>query len=76
MLINLIKKEHEIEELGGKKEGLTVAEYFDAYRYSEISEDTLRTELMLKGLSLDQANILISTKKKKWAMGNVETEIS
>ncbi len=72
LLINLINKKFEIEEAGGKKEGLTVAELFDAFRYSEISEDTLRTELMTKGLNLEQANILISTKKKKWEIGQVE----
>jgi uncharacterized protein YjlB len=72
LLINLINKKFEIEEAGGKKEGLTVAELFDAFRYAEISEDTLRTELMTKGLNLEQSNILIETKKKKWAMGGIE----
>lgn len=74
LLINIMRKETEIADVGGKKEGLTVAEYFDAFRYGEISEDTLRTELMIKGLNLDQVNILIETKKKKWAMGGVESE--
>lgn len=72
LLISIMAKEHEIEEVGGKKEGLTVAELFDAYRYAEINEDQLRTELMTKGLNLDQVNILINTKKKKWEIGGVE----
>ena len=75
-MINIVKKENEIADVGGKKEGLTVAEYFDAFRYSEITEEDLKTALMQKGLNLSDVNVLVETKKKKWAMGNVETEIS
>ncbi|GAH28521.1 unnamed protein product, partial [marine sediment metagenome] len=46
----------------------TTNEYFDAYKYSQITEDQLRTELMLKGLTLKETDILIKSKQIKWGM--------
>lgn len=63
VLINI-----QLEELtqGGAKVGLTIAELFDAFKYGQVDENEVRTDLMLKGMTLQDANVLIATKKLKW----------
>lgn len=72
LMLNLMQKEKEMLDEGGKKFGLSVAELFNAYRYQEISEEELKTRLMQKGMNLDEINILVNSKKKAWSMGGVE----
>jgi len=68
LLIKLLDQEKVVESAGGSKVALSQAELVDAWRYDEISEDQLRTELQLRGLSLAEVEILIRTKKKKWGV--------
>ncbi len=53
---------------GGKKLALSQAELMNAFRYGEVTEDYTRTELLLRGLPLDEVDILIATKKKQWGL--------
>jgi len=69
LLIRLLDQEKVVEAAGGAKVALSQAELVNAWRYEEITEDQLRTELQLRGLSLDEVNILINTKKKQWGVG-------
>jgi hypothetical protein len=68
LLLKLLDQEKVVESAGGSKVALSQAELVDAWRYEEISEDQLRTELQLRGLSLAEVEILIRTKKKKWGV--------
>lgn len=68
-IINLFNIQYEQIVSGGRKEGLTVAELFDAYRYEEIDEQELKTNLLLRGMTELDANTLIASKKKKWNIG-------
>jgi hypothetical protein len=68
LLLRLLDQEKVVESAGGSKVALSQAELVDAWRYNEISEDQLRTELQLRGLSLAEVEILIRTKKKKWGV--------
>lgn len=67
-LLEIMNFEKEAEDRGGVKRGLTIAEYINAWRYGELSESQLRTELQLKGLTLTEIDLLINTKKKQWGM--------
>jgi hypothetical protein len=71
-LIELFDTQYAEDVSGGEKKGLTIAELFDGFRYGEMSEDELRTNLALRGMAYNDIRVLIETKKKKWAMGNVE----
>ena len=68
VLVTLLKGDKVTEEAGGRKIALSQSELLNAYRYGEITEDVLRTELQLRGLSVDEVEILIRTKKKQWGM--------
>ena len=68
LLINIINKTKEIEDFGGKKVALTVSEMFEAWRYGQMTESALRTELQLKGLNLTEIDILVNTRKTKWSI--------
>ena len=68
MLIHVIDNENTAVDLGGKKDGLTIAELFDAFRYSLIDESTLMQNLTLRGMNQLEAQILVNTKKAKWGV--------
>lgn len=71
-LIDIMKEE---KESGAKKSSLSVSEYFNAYKFYQVTEDQVRTNLMLRGLNLDEANLLIETKKAEWkSKGWTETQ--
>ncbi|MCJ7573952.1 hypothetical protein MUO93_06780, partial [Candidatus Bathyarchaeota archaeon] len=72
LLITMLDEEKVVTAAGGSKVALTVAELVDAWKYEEITEDQLRTELQLRGLSLAEVEILIRTKIKKWGVGGQE----
>lgn len=72
MLVALLDQEKVVESAGGAKVALSQAELVNAWRYGEITEDQIMTELQLRGLSLDETNILIRTKKKQWGVGGIE----
>ena len=66
LLIDIIDQEKEMVESGGKKTALSVSEMMNAFKQGLISEDDLRTDLMLRGLQLNEAQLLIDTKKAQW----------
>jgi hypothetical protein len=64
-VLNLDKAEVE----GGKRiVALSISEMFNAYRYGVWTEERLRMELTLRGLSTDEVNTLIDTKKAMWGV--------
>jgi len=54
---------------GRRVVALSVSELINAFRYGVKTEDEVRTELQLRGLSLDEVNTLIETKKRAWGIG-------
>jgi len=68
ILVQLIDHDKFFEEEGAKVVALSITQMLNAFRYGEMSEDELRTKLQLRGLSLDETNILVNTKKKEWGM--------
>lgn len=68
ILVELLNKKKTATEAGGKKVSLTQSEMMNAWRYEELTEDALRIDLGLRGLTQDEINMLISTKKKQWGM--------
>lgn len=75
LLINLVHKIKEATESGGQKRALSVSEMMSAFKWWQISEEELRTNLMLRGLTLAEANLLINTKKEHWKTKEDWTEI-
>jgi len=69
LLVKLLDEEKVVTSAGGEKVALSVPELMNAWRYQEITEDRVRIELQLRGLSLEEVNILINTKKKQWSIG-------
>lgn len=69
ILIEVVNEEKQATIEGGMKKGLTIAELFDAMRYEFKTEEQVRTELMLRGMQMDDADVLIKTRKAKWVMG-------
>ncbi len=69
ILIEVVNEEKQATIEGGMKKGLTISELFDAFRYNFKTEEQVRTELMLRGMTLEDAQTLIDTRKAKWAMG-------
>jgi hypothetical protein len=65
IMLSLLNSNKETVLSGGSKFGLSVAEMFEALKYGFISEDRVRTELLQKNMTLEDANILISTKLAK-----------
>lgn len=68
LLIQIINRTKEIEDFGGTKTALTVSEMFESWRYGQMSESTLRTELQLKGMTIADIDTLIATRKIKWGL--------
>lgn len=69
IVIDVLNSQLEVSDAGGKKTGLTTSELFEALRYGTLTEDAVRTELMLKGMQLNDINTLISTKLMLWSSG-------
>lgn len=69
LLITLMDSDKVTTEAGGRKIALSQSELLNAWRWNEVGEDYVRTELQLRGLALDEANILINTKRKQWSGG-------
>jgi hypothetical protein len=69
IVVNLLNKDKVVETEGRRVVVLTVAEMVNAWRYSVITEDTLRTNLLGRGLDLNEIDILIKTKKASWGIG-------
>lgn len=67
LLVKLLDEEKVVTSAGGEKIALSVAELKAAFKYKEITEDRLRIELTLRGLSLEEINILINTWIKQWS---------
>ena len=67
LLVKLLDEEKVVTSAGGAKVALSVPELMNAWRYAEITEDRVRIELQLRGLSLEEVNILVNTKKKQWS---------
>jgi DNA-binding response OmpR family regulator len=65
IMLSLLNSNKETVLSGGSKFGLSVSEMFEALKYGFISEDRVRTELLQKNMTLEDANILISTKLAK-----------
>jgi hypothetical protein len=68
IVVNLLNKDKVVETEGRRVIVLTVAEMVNAWRYSVITEDTLRTNLLGRGLDLNEIDILIKTKKASWGI--------
>lgn len=68
VLIALTNKDKIVETEGRRVIVLTVAEMVSAWRYSVITEDELRTNLLSRGLDLNEIDILIKTKKASWGL--------
>lgn len=68
IVISLLNKDKIVESEGRRVVVLTIAEMVNAWRYSVIDEDTLRTNLLGRGLDLNEIDILINTKKKSWGL--------
>jgi hypothetical protein len=68
IVVNLLNKDKVVETEGRRVVVLTVAEMVNAWRYSVITEDTLRTNLLGRGLDLNEIDILIKTKKASWGI--------
>ncbi|MCJ7763528.1 hypothetical protein MUP38_08775 [Candidatus Bathyarchaeota archaeon] len=68
IVVNLLNKDKIVESEGRRVVVLTVAEMVNAWRYSVITEDTLRTNLLGRGLDLNEIDILIKTKKASWGI--------
>lgn len=69
LLITLETDKKVISEAGGRKETLSQNEWLNAWRYGEATEQEVRTELLLRGMELDNIDKLVNTKKKQWDIG-------
>jgi len=69
LLVTLMNTDKVTTEAGGRKIALSQTELLNAWRYEEVGEDYVRTELLLRGLTTDEVNILLNTKKKQWGVG-------
>lgn len=68
LLIQLTERKKEEKESGAQKRKLSVSEMFNAFKWWQISENELRTDLMLRGLTLQESQLLIDTKKMQWVI--------
>ena len=73
LLVELLKDQRSIEEAGGEVKGLSVSELLNAWRYDVISEDDLRTRLLLRELPELEINVMLETKKRQWSMKEKST---
>lgn len=67
-LIDVLNLDKEEAVVGKRVIALSPTEMINAYHYGVWTEDQLRTELMVRGLSLDEVNTLIATKKAQWGV--------
>lgn len=72
LLVKLLDEEKVVTSAGGEKVALSVPEWINAWRYRRATEDRVRMELQLRGLSLEEVEILLSTKKAQWGVEDVE----
>jgi hypothetical protein len=68
LLIVMLDEEKVVVSAGGSKVALSIPELLSAMRYGKMTEDQVGIELQLRGLSLQETEILISTKKAQWGM--------
>ena len=68
ILVDLLTGEKVTEDAGKRKIALSQSELLNAWRYELISEDQVRTTLQLRGLAVDEVEILLNTKKKQWGL--------
>jgi hypothetical protein len=68
LLIEVLDVDKSSIEEGRKVVALSVTEYLNAFRYGVMTEDAVRIELALRGLSTDEVNTLIETKKRQWGV--------
>jgi len=68
LMVTLLTEEKVTVEAGGKKIALSQAELLNAWKYEQVTEDHVRIELNLRGLSDDEINILLETKKRQWGL--------
>lgn len=66
ILVRLLTEEKVTEQAGGEKLALSQSELLNAMRYNEMSEDAVRIELQLRGLTPEETDVLIRTKRKQW----------
>jgi len=67
-LIDVMNLDKSEVETGKKVVALSISEMINAFRYGVWTEDHLRIELQLRGLSTDEVNTLIDTKKAQWGV--------
>jgi hypothetical protein len=72
LLIKLLDEEKVVTSAGGEKVALSVPEWLNAWRYGKATEDRVRMELQLRGLSLEEVEVLLSTKKAQWGVEGEE----
>jgi hypothetical protein len=67
-LIEVLNLDKADVDRGKRVVALSVSEMVNAFRYGVWTEDHLRIELQLRGLSTDEVNTLIDTKKAQWGV--------
>jgi hypothetical protein len=72
LLIKLLDEEKVVTSAGGEKVALSVPEIKAAWKYGKVTEDYVRIELQLRGLSLEEVEILISTWKAQLGVEGAE----
>lgn len=68
VLTQLLKLQISAEGAAAKPQVLSITELLNAWRYNIITEDNLRIRLQLRGLELEDINVLIATKRAQWLM--------
>lgn len=68
ILVTLLNEDKVTTEAGGRKVALSQSELLNAWRYDQLNEDSLRIELSLRGLSEDEVDILLATKRRQWGL--------
>lgn len=68
LLIRVLDHDKIEEKEGRKVVALSITQWLSAYRYGILREDELRIKLLTRGLDLEEANMLIETKKAEWKM--------
>lgn len=68
ILINQLRRSKVTTVAGGRKLALSQSELLNAWKYKEVEEDFVRTELQMRGLSTLEVEILLATKKKQWGV--------
>lgn len=69
LLVGMLGEDRIELESGGPKRSLTETQLLQAYNYEELTRDQVLTELLLRGMSQREAEILLNTYDKKRAMG-------